>query len=264
MRRLILAVIFWVVMAAGARAACPAIPTDCGSPTMNNIRAGGTVNIGMGTANVTPNWGFQAQFNADPSALSANARQNNFATILNYGANTTNIWENVNSFLFVNGPGIAQGEINQFHAYNQVNAGARENVQENFESSYLNNGIMGNIAGYLSIFENGPTGTVLTAVNGISMILKNDNVTPGSMNQWAAMTVQPMIGGGSRPTFYDAIVVKDPNAGIVTLGGISVGSIQNAVPGQLLISGPDNSAGTVPFIFKNLIAGASAPRSVFH
>jgi hypothetical protein len=246
-----------------AFASCPATPTDCGSPTMNNIRVGSTANIGMGTANVTPNWGFQTQFDVDPSALSTNARQNNFSTILNYGANTTNIWENVNSFLFVNGPGIAQGEINQFHAYNQVNAGARENAQENFESSYLNNGIMGNIAGYLALFHNGAAGTVLNGATAMTMIFQNDNPAAGSVNQWAGIAFQPRIGVGSKPTFYDAIVIKDPDAGIVTLGGINVGSIANAAPGQLQILGPDNSGATVPFIFKNTIAGIATPVMFF-
>src|ERR1700742_2452854 len=63
-----------------------------------------------------------------------------FNNTLSPSVNTTNIWENFNSFVTLNGPGVATGEINLFHSYFQVNAGATANQVEGYESSMQNNG----------------------------------------------------------------------------------------------------------------------------
>lgn len=46
MRRAVAAVFVWLLLASGAWAACPAVPSDCGSPTVNNLTIGGTTTGG--------------------------------------------------------------------------------------------------------------------------------------------------------------------------------------------------------------------------
>jgi hypothetical protein len=226
-----------------------------------NLTIGGKSLFGTGTLGNTGNYGFQTAFNADPSALSGDARQNFFNTTLSYAHTTANIWENLNSFVAVNGPAAANAEINLAHTYLEVEVGADAAVAENYEASAENLGIVGSYSGYLAIFHNTSAATV-NAINGLSTYLTNDNTTAGAIVQWAGMTVTPMVGAGSHPTFYDAIVVKDPLAGIVTLGGINIGSVANATADQLHITGLDNSSGTYPFIFQNTISGT--PTNVFY
>ena len=217
-----------------------------------SLSATGSVLLGTGTLGLTDNYGFQTAFDIDVSTLggSGNARQNFFNGTLSYPTDSSGIIEWLNSFLVVNGPGIALGEINQVHAYLQVNSGADVQVHENFESSVLNNGIIGTHDAYLDIFTNGPTGTV-TYGNGFFSHLVNQNTAAGSIQEWDAISIGIMTGGGSLPTSYNAMRVADANAGIVTLGGINIGSLGQAVSAQLQIIGADESSGTVPFIIKD-------------
>jgi hypothetical protein len=222
-----------------------------GLAVTNNATVGGTFILGTGTPASNPHAAFQAAYNADPSALAFSTRQSIFNTTLSYATTTSNVWENMNSFVYVNGPGTATGEINLAHTYLQVNAGGNVQAAEGYEASALNNGIVNGFSSYLALFNNGPSGTA-TQVVGLAINLTNQNTTAGAIGVWNAISVTPMLGGGSRPTFYNALGVSDANAGIVTLGGINVGSIGNAVPGALAIFGADNSFGTFPFGLKNL------------
>lgn len=245
MRQTLTALLFLLISGVSARAACPAVATDCGSIVVNNLTVGTSALFGIGTIETTAHQ-FQAAYNADPSLGPADTRQSMFQTTLTYAGNSTNIWENLNSFVTVNGPGIANGEINTIHSFLQTNVGANTAVAEGFESSTLNFGTTGTFTGYLGLFNNGIAGTAST-VNGMTLYLNNLNATSGAVGQWAGINIGPMVGGGSVPTFYSAIRIPDAAGGIVTLGGIQIGALGNATPGKFLLIGADNSGSTFTF-----------------
>ena len=196
---------------------------------------------------------FQANYQEDLSRLPTERRQTVFNTTLTNANPSTVIWENFNSRVFVNGPGQASGEINALHGFVQVNAGATTVSGEAIESSVINSGTMtGNgYANYLALFNNYPSG-VINVFSGVTAYLTNDNPAPNAVGVYAAFNVQGMGGSGSRPQYYLAFRNEDPNAGIATNGGIQVGFLGNALPGQVFIHGADNSGGTFPFVIQNL------------
>ena len=208
----------------------------------------GPVSFGAGTFSADAAGAFQVLYDADPSTIPANRRQSHFTTHLTCAATSSTIWENMSSFVYVDGPGVANGEINGFHAFIQVNAGASAQVVEGFEASVLNNGTMNSYAGYLGLFNNGAAGTA-SAITGATYYLNNLNTAAGSVVQWNGINFPGRTGGGSKPTFYNAIRVADEDLGIVTMGGILIGGLGNATPGQLQILGADTSGGTFSFNF---------------
>ena len=201
----------------------------------------------------TPLVAFQALYDADPSTISGNRRQSHFSTHLSYGATSSNIWENMSSFVYVDGPGAANGEINNFHGFLQVNAGAFVKTAEGFEASATNNGIVTNYTGYLGLFNNAATGTA-SEIDGAVFYLNNLNTAAGAVTVWNGINFPGMTGGGSRPSFYNAIRIADPNLGIATMGGILIGGLGNSLPGELFLQGANNSGGTFPLVMKNLAA----------
>jgi hypothetical protein len=248
---------FAPLSAAALNAAFAAKQDCCVSSTgvFTSLSASGAVLFGTGTPQGTP-YQFQTAYNADPSVGPVDTRQNMFNTTLSYATTSTHIWENMNSFVQVNGPGTASGEINVAHTFLGISAGANVAVAEGYESSATNSGIIGSFANYLGLTNNFVGGTA-GAIHGMNLYLNNLNTTPGAIGEWAGINIGPMVGGGALPTFYSAIRIPDANAGIVTLGGILVGNLGNAVPGQVLIQGADNSDGTFTFQARDL-AGANA------
>ena len=224
----------------GSSGGGPFLPLTGGTVT-------GPVTFGTGTSSSSPG-AFQALYNVNPAALPGNLRQSMFNTNLTYSATSPNIWENLNSFVYVNGPGTASGEINAMHAYIQVNPGGNAAVSECFEASTTNNGVIGQHTQYLGLINNGASATA-TYYNGVNLYLNNLNTTPGAIGEWSGISFPGMTGGGSRPTFYNAIRVADANLGIVTLGGVSIGDLAGASPGRLSLRGADTSGGTFPFIY---------------
>lgn len=206
----------------------------------------------IGTGTVTGQaYQFQSAISVDPGAIEANARRTMFNTTLNYSANTSNIWEGVTAFTYVNGPGQALGEINGFHAYIEFRAGSHGAATEGFEASMQNFGVVGEYASYLSIPHNATGGTA-SVIHGTRYGFQNDNAAAGSVGVYAAIDNEAMTGAGSRPSFYYFIRNGDATAGITTLGGIRIGDLNEATPRALTIQGADNSSGTYPVTVKNL------------
>jgi len=208
--------------------------------------------VGNGTTSGSP-YQFQSASSADPSTLSANPRQNMFFTTLSYGSTSSTIWENADSFVTVNGPGTANGEINAFHAYMQFNAGATVAGLETYEASMFNKGnISGQFAGYLGVFTNDTAGTAGT-IYGAKFGLTNSNTTAASIGTWAAIDIEAMIGAGTKPTNYYAIRNADPNGTISTIGQVLIGGLGAAGYSNtnLSISGPDNLGSSWVTFMKN-------------
>jgi hypothetical protein len=212
----------------------------------------GPLLLGTGTVSGDP-YQFQSAISFDPSAAGAsgtNYRRTMFNTTLTYAGTTTNVWEGVTAFTYVNGPGHANGEINGFHSYFQVNAGATMASAEGYETSMLNNGAIGTFFGVLSQQHNGAAGTA-TQVWGISFNLENENVGAGSVGTYASINLEPLFGGGSTPTNYFLVRGNDPLASISTKGGLAVGGLSNPGPGAVIINGIDTSGSSFPFQIKN-------------
>jgi hypothetical protein len=209
---------------------------------------GGVVTLGP----VPGGSGLTTNSSTDYATTGGNTRYNMHSATLSPSVNTTNIWENDNSFVTLNGPGQATGEINVKHAYFQVNLGAFSNQTETFESSMLNSGTIVNFYNNVALIHNTSTGTA-TALTGFESQLTNDNTTPGSIATWIPLLCNPMVGAGAAPTLNYCLANKDPNAAIVTLGRVAIGSIGVPPAAQIfVVQGPDNAAGTFPIIAKNL------------
>ena len=210
----------------------------------------GPVKFGTGT-NTAAGGSFLVAHDDDPATPpGVNYRENMFVSNLSYGVTTGNIWENLNSFVYVKGPGTASGEINVIHAYLDVATGANTAMSECFEASMTNNGHIGSHMNFLAISYNTASGTA-DSLSGLELKLTNLNTAAGSIGQWNGINFNGMDGGGSVPTFYNAIRIADPRLGIVTLGGIKVGGLGPPSAGQLVIQSNDSSGGTFPFIWTN-------------
>lgn len=203
--------------------------------------------FGTGPVSGLP-YNFQIAELADPSATIAGGvyRQTMINTTLNYSASTTNIWEGLTVFATVNGPGVAEGEINGVHALLTVNSGATVQVAEGFESRIINNGTLnGGWTGYLAtpvqLTGTAASGTIV----GFLAYLTNSNVTAGSVQNFTAFAVDPMFGSGAPPTFNWAFRNNDPLAMFSTAGASIFGSNAPASSSVIVaVEGPDNSAGT--------------------
>lgn len=206
--------------------------------------------FGTGTVSGSP-YTFQVAINFDPSTGPAYSRRTMVFTTLGYATNTSNIWEGLCSFVRVNGPGHANGEINLMHTFLDIGPDANVAFSEGYESSVSNQGVLGNFSNLLAFVTNEITGTA-NVLQGIQLSLINKNTTPGSIGEWDAINITEMTGGGSRPTNYLAMRIADANAGIATRGGIFVGALTGQVtPGRLQIEGQDRSSGTFPFLVRN-------------
>ena len=187
----------------------------------------------------------------DLATVGGNIRNTYLQTTLAPSVATTNIWENANSFVYVNGPGAANGEINVIHAFLQVNPGASVGTAEGFESSMANNGTLGGFTDYLAAATNGATSNTNT-MQGFVYIPQNLNTTAGSVVISAALDVEPMIGGGAQPTYSYAMRVRDTHASIATVSNAVIGSISPQPLNQMLtIFGPDTLGNTFPLTIKN-------------
>lgn len=147
-------------------------------------------------------------------------------------------------------------EANVVHPYMELNKATVTGGIEALESSFYNvDGVIsggGVYRGLLSIVHNGATATS-TAYYGSQVGLTNDNVSAGSVALWAGYDCDAMAGAGSLPTTN--LCIRDASSGgMVTNGGLSVGSLSRSGVGVVYIQGTDNAGGTFPFLIKNLAA----------
>jgi hypothetical protein len=205
--------------------------------------------IGSGTVSGLP-FNFQVAQTVDPSTLASGNRYDMFNLVYNYSANTTNIMEGVTNFTYVHGPGQANGEINFFHGYLEIEANATVTFSDPFENSIYNYGVATKLVSFNSLMTNAAGGTVNT-IYGISGALTNNNATVGSVGSAALVDCEAMEGTGSHPTYENCIRNANPNGWISSLGGIALGTLGSS-PGNLLaIFGADDLDTSYPMIIKN-------------
>lgn len=175
----------------------------------------------------------------DLSSVSTPTRLNLSNTTLSPSVNTTNVWENFGSFITLNGPGQANGEINNFHGDLIVSAGALSAQFENFEAKVTNGGSITAHNGLLSLFVNQAAGVVTGNTYGAKFQLTQQNASAGAVASYAAIDMEPMNGGGSAPTFYYLIRNGDANAHLVTQGNIAISNNLTTHSEKLFVKGPD-------------------------
>ena len=234
-------------------------PIFSGFSTTGNGVVGGSLSVAqsfglngstfLSSSNGGPSLQLAVAFNSSSGPV--DVREHTFQTVLTPLTNTTNIWENVNSFLYLNGPGQVTGEIHLNHSYMQINFGAFNNQAEDYEASAENFGTQGQFDNYLSIYHNASTGSINT-VYALIAGLTNDNTTPGSVGNWIVVGCGPMSGAGTAPVNNYCVQNKDPNALISTLGQVSIGGLSAiSATTQLSIYGPDTSSTSFPISIKN-------------
>jgi hypothetical protein len=183
------------------------------------------------------------------------ARPAAFAVTFSPSVDTTNIWDGFPACdEYLNGPGHANGEINCFHAYFQVNAGATTNSHEGYESSNLFNGTLTGVdAGYLDVMHIGSTGITSGGTHfALKSQLQNDSTT--ALNQFALIDLEAESGtqSGVVPTYYYFARNAEPNASFASLGPVALGTLTPPGAGTLLsITGADTSGSTFPVSIKN-------------
>lgn len=203
----------------------------------------------------TQNGGPALQYNivTDPSLLTSGLnRQNIIQTTLTNSVTNSNTWESFTSALTLNGPGQNQAEINNFHGFFDVAAGAVFATGENFEASDFNFGTVSSISTYESLFHNMSTGT--TGGGGVNMYvanLQNDNTTANSINVYQGFTCNPMAGAGTLPQFDFCIRNSNPHGTITTAGKVEIGSATTTPTAWLQYNGPDTVAGTLAMSLLN-------------
>jgi hypothetical protein len=171
-------------------------------------------------------------------------------TTLTPSSATTNIWQNDNSYVYLNGSGTHTGEINVTHSVFYTFAGSTAAQVENNETQMLNFGTIGAWNGQLNIPINESAGTVTSQLVGTKYQLTNANSTAGSIAQYIALDLEAMAGGGSLPTNYEFISERDANASSVFLGNITIGTI-SPQSNKLYVQGPDTSGSTFPLAVKS-------------
>lgn len=183
------------------------------------------------------------------------ARPNMFQTYLAPASETTNVWENFNSFVTLLS-GTSDAEINLFHAAMTVSSGATvASYGEGYEASLGNSGTIYQWNGSNTIANNNSGGIVTSALYGASFVFNNYNSTAGSVPEYDALHFGGMGGGGSYPTHYSVLRSDDSHASVVIAGGLSVGIFGNyQSQGTVLIRGPDTSS-TAPFSVQNSTPG---------
>lgn len=221
-----------------------------------NLTATAATLLGTGTP-AGGAYQFQSAISADPSVGSVNFRKNIFNTVLTYAGNTSNIWQNLSSFVTINGPGHANGEIGGIISGLIINAGAVVAAADPIESRLDNAGTLSDFSSFLALSSNTGGGTI-GFLKGINFVLENTNATPGAIGTYAAINFEPMVGVGSDPTYPIAIRNADSSLSIVTLGRMAMGSLTPPTADQqLYIQGVDNSATSYPLVIKNAALGNS-------
>lgn len=262
--RLIIAIIAWIGLWTAASAQTIVIPPSNGNPitptSITLTSAAPPTTITINPSNQSTFGTFEINVNGYDYGVNgpADARWFMVTSILSPSTATSHVWEQLNSFAEYNGTGAASGEINLMHAYFQMDASSSMSGNvETFESSALNNGgLTGTFVGNLDIFTNGVAGTA-TFIAGSKYQLTNNNATGGAITTYAAIDIEPILGGGSAPSTYAAMRINDATAPILTKGNISIGSLSTPTS-ALYVQGPDTSSGTFPFLVKN-----STPANVF-
>lgn len=178
--------------------------------------------------------------NYDYSKNSSDTRYFYLNNSLAPSTSTSNIWEQMNSFLTLSS-GTTTGEINLIHSYLQTNAGSSAVGSENFEASSLINGTITALDGYEAIMHNGSTGTVTGfGLTGFYASMVNDNTTSNSVSQWVGFACFAPTGSGSAPTNDYCLYNSDPNGQIGSIGRARFGNLANGT-GAFNSTGPDSS-----------------------
>lgn len=221
-----------------------------GGTVTGNLAVTGSLLTGAGTLSGLA-YNFQSAVNFDPSTGPVLSRMNIFNTTLSYAGTSSNTWENCNSFTFISGPGIANGEINGMHSYHQVLANGNAQALNSIESSVDNLGTIGAFQGFLGLVHNFSAGTI-TQAYGVVLGLTNDNVAAGSVGNYAAILHNAKSGAGTDATNKRFILNNDTNGAINTMGGVAINTLTIPARGLLDHHGVDNSSGTVSVSVKNL------------
>jgi hypothetical protein len=266
MRRLLLALL--LIVAASASNADQVTGGSSGSvaylPLAGGTLTGQLTTVGIvdsGGINTTASTGYQIggstfalpvngmpaiQFTGavDLATAASDNRQNQFYVTLNPSTNTSNYWENMNSQVFMNGPGIDNSEVNVIHAFYTCQSGCNSQAggNEDFEASFGNVGTVANFTQYLAASTNYPTG-IMGNVLGFNALLVNNNSAAGSVTDWTAYHCSAIGGTGSPPANDYCLQNSDPNGSISTAGNLFVGGVGVSTD-QVHIVSP-NSSGSV-------------------
>lgn len=165
---------------------------------------------------------------------------------------TADLWENFNSFVYINGPGVMSHEINILHSNGQIFPGGTWHTGEGVEASLFNQGtVSGNYDGVLATTDNQSSSTAVQ-LTGFHALLKQENLTAAAVGTYYGFFCDTLNGGGSNPTNYYCMLNKDANAQISSAGPLLLGGIGFGAAGALLdIHGSDTSGGTIPLRVEN-------------
>lgn len=167
-----------------------------------------------------PSTGGGTQFDAWPMIL----------TTISPSQSTADLWENWNSYLYINGPGIMSHEVNTMHSNTQVNLGGTLTTSEGLESSLFNFGtVSGNFDDVLGTNLNESTGTV-GALRAFHALLVQNNTTAGSITSWTGLLCDAITGPGTAPTTDYCLLNKDPNGAISSAGPMLLGGTVGGLP----------------------------------
>jgi hypothetical protein len=229
---------------------------------------GGTSVLGNGiSGSIGPSVGPAVVLSSttDYSTATADTRQNQFAVTLSPSVTTNNIWENLNSYVTLNGPGVANGEINVFHSSMALNAGATFSAGggENYEADLNNSGTISGAGWNANIaFAYNQVGATLSSYAGYSTFLNNWNTAAGSVGIYTGFACNgaTSVSGGALPTVDYCLRNGDAKGLIATVGNVSIGTV-GALTGQLGIVAPNSTGSTMMQLVNsnnNLILRASS------
>lgn len=252
----------WVSALYGAGTTSFASPTLTGTTTAATINASGPLTVAATiasfAANPTPAINcficFGPTITYDPSTGggSGDDRWTGVFSTISPSTSTADLWENFNSFLYINGPGTMSHEINILHDNGQIFPGATWTSGEGLESSMFNQGtISGNYDGSLTTIDNQSAATAVT-LRGFHALLKQDNAAGGAVGTWEAFECDNIGGAGSNPTNDYCLRNDDANATIATLGNVLIGGVGFPAAGASLdIHATDSAGGTLGLRMQN-------------
>jgi hypothetical protein len=221
--------------------------------TVDGVAIGGSVPGAGAFTTLAASGPFQSALAANLTVTPTGNRPNMFQATLSSSSSSNSTWENLNSFLYINGPGVYSGEINAAHSYIEVEAGATAPQMEPFEgSAWIKGSSPQTLAFFLSAPHIDAAGTAGT-VFGLKSQLQNDNTTPGAVTTYAALDCEAESGGGSVPIGNYCIRNGDPNGLIASAGKANFGAL-GTPSAQLSVTGSDTSAGTQAFAVANSAA----------
>lgn len=216
--------------------------------TLFNATGSNGFQIG-GNSVITPLDGgaaYQTTLSVDLSTLPNDTRYHQLYAILSPSVNTSKTWENFNSMVNVNGPGIQSSEDNVIHGFLTFNSGSQSTAGGNevFEASFGNSGIVAAGSDYLAAATNFSTGT-LANYTAFNALIVNQNTTASSLGNYIAYqcSTPGTTGGGTLPTTDYCLKNPDVNGSISTAGNVIIGSV-GISSDQLHIVSP-NSTGSV-------------------